>query len=370
MRRAFYAFSAFIIISFLALGLVLNYLAHSYMLQTVDDKVVRDLEMLATITQGAIAHNDYERIEEQVWLWGEKDPDIIAVRVILDGDNPIVEFVRETKTSDILHREQTIASFTGRNITFEILYDLAEHKSAALRFTGAFIALSACLAVGFIFFLWLLLQRLAIAPLQQEISRRKQVEEVLRFERNKVVNILDSMDDGVYIVNRDYDIEYVNPVLREELGEEEGRKCYDFFHNRQEVCPWCKIPEVFAGNTVRWEWFSAKNQKIYDLIDTPLKNPEGRVILKLAISRDISVLKQTKTELEKHQKHLEILVKEQTATLEEKVAELERMNDVFVGREFRVKELRDRVNELEMKIEELAPGSNKHNVYPKRVTDE
>ena len=51
--------------------------------------------------------------------------------------------------------------------------------------------------------------------------------------------------------------------------------------------------------------------------------------------------------MEKHQKHLEALVQEQTATLEEKVAELERMNDVFVGREFRIKELRDKINAFE-----------------------
>jgi predicted nucleic acid-binding Zn-ribbon protein len=43
-------------------------------------------------------------------------------------------------------------------------------------------------------------------------------------------------------------------------------------------------------------------------------------------------------------------VEERTNELKEKVAELERMNDLFVGREFRIKELRDRVRELELKI--------------------
>ncbi|MEA1922167.1 MAG: PhnD/SsuA/transferrin family substrate-binding protein [Pseudomonadota bacterium] len=66
---------------------------------------------------------------------------------------------------------------------------------------------------------------------------------------------------------------------------------------------------------------------------------------------DITERKRTETELEKYQKHLETLVKEQTAALEEKVAELESMNDVFIGREFRIKELRERVNEMELKVE-------------------
>ena len=46
-------------------------------------------------------------------------------------------------------------------------------------------------------------------------------------------------------------------------------------------------------------------------------------------------------------KRLETLAKEQLKNLEEKLTELERMNDVFVEREFRIKELKDRVKELE-----------------------
>jgi len=46
-------------------------------------------------------------------------------------------------------------------------------------------------------------------------------------------------------------------------------------------------------------------------------------------------------------KHLETLVKEQTNKLEEKVTELERMNDLFVGRELRMNELKNRTKELE-----------------------
>ena len=65
---------------------------------------------------------------------------------------------------------------------------------------------------------------------------------------------------------------------------------------------------------------------------------------------DVTERKQAEEELKKHRERLEELVKERTTELAERVAELERMNDAFVGREFRVKELRDRVKELELKI--------------------
>jgi PAS domain S-box-containing protein len=121
----------------------------------------------------------------------------------------------------------------------------------------------------------------------EDITTRKQHQEDLRRERDRLVSLLDAMEDGVYIVSRDYDIEYVNPALVKVFGQVAGRKCYEYFHDRQEACPWCKNPEVFAGQTVRWEWYSPKNQRTYDLLDTPLRNSDGTVS-KLEIFRDVT----------------------------------------------------------------------------------
>jgi len=142
-----------------------------------------------------------------------------------------------------------------------------------------------------------------------DITDRKKAEDALRNERDNLNRVFKAMADGVYIVNKEYDIQYVNPVLKKEFGPYEGRKCYAYFHDREEVCPWCKNPEVFNGETVHWEWYSAKNQRTYDLIDTPLRNPDGS-IFKLEIFRDITerVLAQEaiRQEQEKAQKYLDI----------------------------------------------------------------
>ncbi|MHC4630419.1 MAG: PAS domain S-box protein [Planctomycetota bacterium] len=132
----------------------------------------------------------------------------------------------------------------------------------------------------------------------RDITERKQTEEALRLERDNFTNILDSMEDGVYIVDQNYDVQYVNPALKKDFGPCQGRKCYEYFHDRMEVCPWCKNKEVVAGKTVRWEWYSAKNQRTYDLVDTPLRNHDGSMS-KLEIFRDITERKQTEEELRK-----------------------------------------------------------------------
>ncbi len=64
---------------------------------------------------------------------------------------------------------------------------------------------------------------------------------------------------------------------------------------------------------------------------------------------DITKMKKTQQELEKHRENLEEMVKERTASLEKKNEELKKFNDLFVGRELRIKELKDRIKILEKK---------------------
>ena len=131
-------------------------------------------------------------------------------------------------------------------------------------------------------------------------SKRKDSEERLK----RYEFILSSMADGVYIVNQQYDIEYMNPAFKKEFRPGEGRKCYQYFYGRKKGCPWCRSKEVFAGKTAHWEWYSDQNQKTYDIIETPLKNPDG-TISDLKILRDITEHKRTETKLEQTMADLE-----------------------------------------------------------------
>lgn len=135
-----------------------------------------------------------------------------------------------------------------------------------------------------------------LRPMMRHIAERRHAEAALFLERDRLRNILDLMQDGVYIVDQHYRIEYINPVLKRQFGPVDGRACYTYFHDRESACPWCPNAQVFAGQLVRWEWTSAKTGKLYDLFDVPLHQADGRVS-KLEILHDISARRRAELDL-------------------------------------------------------------------------
>jgi PAS domain S-box-containing protein len=132
----------------------------------------------------------------------------------------------------------------------------------------------------------------------QDITKRKQAEESVQKERDKSLSILNAIPSGVFMVNKQYGIEYINQIIEQEFGSVNGRKCYSYFHNRTEVCPWCKNEKVFAGESVRWEWYFSKSCKHYELFEVPIKNVDGS-ISKIEIFHDITARKQAEKALQK-----------------------------------------------------------------------
>lgn len=134
---------------------------------------------------------------------------------------------------------------------------------------------------------------------------KHRMEKKLKEERENLNLIFENMVDGVYSVSKDYEIGFMNNVLRDEFGEWVGGICYKVFHDREEPCPECKIAEVMKGKTIRWEWFSRRANKTYDLIETPLRNVDG-ARSKLTIFRDITERKRVERVLQRSERELTI----------------------------------------------------------------
>jgi PAS domain S-box-containing protein len=103
----------------------------------------------------------------------------------------------------------------------------------------------------------------------------------------RLASIFDVMMDAVYVVDDDFNVQYMNDVMMKDCGEGIGQKCYQVIQKRDEICPWCKASEVFQGESVRWERYVPSQDRTYTLIEFPFRDSDN-AILKVAICRDIT----------------------------------------------------------------------------------
>jgi PAS domain S-box-containing protein len=115
-------------------------------------------------------------------------------------------------------------------------------------------------------------------------------------EIHKFAPILDALIDGIYVVDEDLNIEYMNQAMIREFGEGIGKKCYQVLHKEDKRCPWCRAGEVFAGGTVGWEHQIAARGRTYDLLEFPLKNSDGTTS-KVSIFKDVTEKKEAEEKI-------------------------------------------------------------------------
>ena len=99
--------------------------------------------------------------------------------------------------------------------------------------------------------------------------------------------ILEAFEDGIYVMNKDLVVEYMNSAMIKQFGDGVGKKCHQLLNHTEEKCPWCKSDEVLQGKSIRREVHVPLVDKTYYLIEIPLENEDG-TRSKLSIYRDLT----------------------------------------------------------------------------------
>ena len=104
----------------------------------------------------------------------------------------------------------------------------------------------------------------------------------------RLLNVLDAFEDGIYIINSDYTVAYMNKFMKELFGEGVGKKCHEVLIQSDKPCRWCKYDEVFINIEIHHsEVYIESVDKIFALSELPITNPDG-TISKLSLYRDIT----------------------------------------------------------------------------------
>ncbi len=135
-----------------------------------------------------------------------------------------------------------------------------------------------------------------IGKARNEAERRRQLEALVEKERDDFLNILNEMEDGIFIVGRDYKIRFMNPSLVKEFGEGVSSYCFQLLHKFDDPCDQiCQLPKVINGSVKRWE-YNLPDGRTYEVIASPFIDSSGEACL-LATFRNITQRKKVEEEL-------------------------------------------------------------------------
>ena len=122
------------------------------------------------------------------------------------------------------------------------------------------------------------------------------LERVLRAERDRLVGMLNAMEEGVALIGLDRKIRFMNPSMVKQFTDGTGLYCYQHLHHFDEPCSdICKLPRVLQGATERWEYTFADGQT-YEVIGAPFADADQGPCM-LATFRNVTQRKQLELEL-------------------------------------------------------------------------
>jgi signal transduction histidine kinase len=122
------------------------------------------------------------------------------------------------------------------------------------------------------------------------------LEKALKAERDRLMAMLNTMEEGVAIIGPDYTIRFMNPGMVRDFGNGIGARCYQHLYSFNEPCgDICKLPDVIKGSTGRWDYTFADG-RTYDMIAAPFADSDGSSCM-LATFRNVTRQKQVELEL-------------------------------------------------------------------------
>jgi PAS domain S-box-containing protein len=168
---------------------------------------------------------------------------------------------------------------------------------------------------------------LYVLEIIQDVSERKKLEAELKQERNMLEAVTENIGAGLVVVGKDYHILWTNNLMKQIAGDIENKLCYPILGRSNVVCPDCGVRKVFdEGATVDRHDYFFKDDKGHEdwveLIDTPIKDKDGKVVAVLELAVTITERKKMQDKLAEYSQKLEKLVEERTKQLEQTQAKL------------------------------------------------
>ena len=128
-----------------------------------------------------------------------------------------------------------------------------------------------------------------------DITEQQNIDRQLRTERDKFRGILSALDHGMHILNRDYEIEYQNEILRRTFGDKIGEKCYEVYKQRDAPCEVCRMHAAIESNEIQRTEEVMSDHRHYEQSYVPFVDVDGETKA-LILLRDVTEEKKYRAE--------------------------------------------------------------------------
>lgn len=167
-----------------------------------------------------------------------------------------------------------------------------------------------------------------------DITNRKEAEMKLKESKSQLSVIVENFDGLIYIVNENYEIEFMNKALEKRGNLNDAGKCFNFLHGFEYPCPWCSLSKALSGEIVKDEIFSPYDNKWYSSVTSPLLTHFDKISKVQTILIDITERKQNEALLKENAENL----KNENIKLKSSIRERYRLGNI-IGKSAKMQEV-------------------------------
>ncbi len=134
-----------------------------------------------------------------------------------------------------------------------------------------------------------------VAKLEKKRQEIEKLKKDLKAERDKFKGLLNSLSDGIDIIDKNYHICFQNKMLINRFGDLKGKLCFEAYMQRQAPCKFCLIKKAVKTGKTQKVALSAPDGKTYELTSTPFRDTNGETKI-IEFVRDITENKEREKE--------------------------------------------------------------------------
>ena len=141
----------------------------------------------------------------------------------------------------------------------------------------------------------------------QDITHNKEMElqlEQSNYNMRQYLNAVDEIGIGLFVVNKEFKVQYMNHTMQKWFGYNLGKTCYSSVAQLESPCPYCKLHDVVEENKKVVYTPTTPDGRTFEIVATSIKNRDG-TRSKMEVIRDISDEMRAKNILLKEKQELQ-----------------------------------------------------------------